>query len=51
MHEGQNDEIKINVTDLNDDFIIKISSEKVCGFCPVKISSLKDNYLYPGVGF
>jgi hypothetical protein len=31
--------------------ILRIKSEKLSGFCPVKISSLKDNYLYPGVGF
>ena len=41
----------MNVTDMNDDLIIKVKSEKLSGFCPVKISSLRDNYLYPGVGF
>lgn len=45
------DEIKLNLTDFGDDFIIKVSSEKLNGFCPIKISSLKDNYLHPGAGF
>ena len=41
------------MADLNDDLIVRIASEKFKKkrFCPIKISSLKDNFLYPGVGF
>jgi hypothetical protein len=43
--KGLGERFIIPVQDFNEDIVIKIKSDNLDCFCPLKVSSLKENYL------